>query len=580
MWSRYPDSNPLPGATSKVLTHQIIFNSTGSGINPSTSFYENSFSEHTKYTSNSDGNWNDVNRWVYKGIPTNGGDITINNNLVLDIDANIDTSTINAGSSLTLNTSTTLTITEDLTLNSDSDLYSSLISDGTIIGNVTYKRYVNPYNSTPGSTTGGNDLISAPVTNASQTFGVFRATNTNIPSGSIGGTTNYLFGPFDNSNLSAPYTLYSASDDSKIITTGTGYRTGSTNASTFTFVGDVSTGTVPVNINTGSAFNWNLIGNPYPSYINSADFLTANAAFLDEDAVGIYGYDGSAQDGWDIINFNTMNTTRNLAPGQGFMVAAESSSTLNFTPTMRRASGGDDFIAGRTSETNSHFSLQLEKTNAKYHTDFYFNTNSTRALDPGYDAKLFNSNVPDFYLYSELVESNEGQKMAIQSLNSSDLSDVTIPLGVYAKQGDAVTFNITTSNLSNTTQVYLEDNATNTFTLLNTDSYTTTLNSNLNGTGRFYLHTSNTTLSTTYNQVNGFNISTNNTNKTIMVSGMLLEKTTAKLYDLQGRLVSATSLKNTNDNWHAIDVSSLITGIYIIELTNSTQHKTQKIIIR
>ncbi len=42
MWARIPDSNPGNGSTPKTLSTQIVFNSTGDGVNPSNSFQDQS----------------------------------------------------------------------------------------------------------------------------------------------------------------------------------------------------------------------------------------------------------------------------------------------------------------------------------------------------------------------------------------------------------------------------------------------------------------------------------------------------------------------------------------------------------
>ncbi|WP_340155956.1 T9SS type A sorting domain-containing protein [uncultured Winogradskyella sp.] len=498
-------------------------------------------------------------------------------NTSISTNTDINTITISPGAGLTIDSGATLTAINGITLESNATSYSSLILDGTIAGNVVYKRHVNTFNNTTGSTNGQNDLISPPVTNASQDFGAFRGINTNIPSGTVGGgtTTFYLFGPYDNNANS--YTLFSDADDATVLTAGAGYRAASTDTSTFTFMGAVLSETVPVTITTGSENAWNLIGNPYPSYINSTEFLTSNVSNLDQDAVAIYGYDGDALNGWTVIN---LNNPENITPGQGFMVLADApSADLNFTPTMRRVSGGDDFISGRTENTNAHFSLKIENNNTKYSTDFYFNNNSTRGLDEGYDATIFTSQLPDLYMYSHLVENNTGRKMTMQSLGETDLTDVTIPLGVNSNQLEQITFSIDESTLPNTVDVYLEDNVENTFTLLTSGDYTLTPNENLSGTGRFYLRFTTTALSIAETTLDNLNIYSNPSDKTIVVTGQLLETTTANLYDLQGRLVNSSLLLNT-DRSHSIDVSNLSIGVYVVELINGTQNKTQKVILR
>jgi len=67
--------------------------------------------------------------------------------------------------------------------------------------------------------------------------------------------------------------------------------------------------------------------------------------------------------------------------------------------------------------------------------------------------------------------------------------------------------------------------------------------------------------------------------KSIIIKGQINENTGVKLYDIQGRLVFATTLKE-GTNINEIDVEDFSVGGYIIKLESATQGKTQKIIIR
>jgi len=508
---------------------------------------------------------------------TNGSQSTFENftvgtNLTLLTNGNL---TVDPNETLSIGNNLLIT-NGSLDLNSNSTTYSSLLVSGSSIGDVIYRRHVNTF-SDSGNDTGENDLISPPVTNANQTFEAFKDANPNIPTGLIGGVPSFLFGPFNNETNA--YVNYTSADYETVLTPGIGYRSASTDTSTFTFIGDVQTATVSVAINIGTGSIWNLVGNPYTTYMNSGAFLTANAAVLDEDAIGIYGYDGSAENGWDIINFNNMNEAENLTPGQGFLLAAEGTSLVEFTPVMQRIAGGDDFISGRSTDANAFLRLTLESTDSNYHTDFYFNDNSSRMLDPGYDAALFNGYLPEFYMFSHLVENNTGRAMAIQSLASSDLSDVTVPLGVNANQGEQLTFGIGETTLPSSVEVYLDDTIANTSTLLTAGNYTLTPNTNFSGTGRFYLRFSESTLSTSNPDLDQLSIYCYNDHETIVIAGQLSEATTATLFDIQGRKVISTLLENTN-SIQTIDVSSLNAGVYVVQLVNGTQTKTQKVIIK
>ena len=59
---------------------------------------------------------------------------------------------------------------------------------------------------------------------------------------------------------------------------------------TYTFTGTLKTEDTPLTITQGfsGANKWNLIGNPYPSYIDIDAFLTANASQLSGPNESIY----------------------------------------------------------------------------------------------------------------------------------------------------------------------------------------------------------------------------------------------------------------------------------------------------
>ena len=574
MWSRYPESNPITGATPKTLTHQIIFNSTGSGVNPSTAFYENSFSENTKYSTIADGTWNNLSSWLFGGIPTNGGDITITNNITLDIDASIDNAIVNAGSSLIVNSGTTLTTASVLSLESSSTSYSSLISDGTITGTVVYNRYVN--NNTP---TGGNDLISAPV--SGQAFNTFIINNPNILEEPDPGT-RILFGGFDNDINQ--YELWDESDTTPL-DAGNGYRSGIDSAASSNLVqfeGTVNTGLVNVAINTGSLNSVNLIGNPYPSYINANTFLIHNAALFDESATAIYGYndatDVDAAGRYTILNFLTA-TSMSIAPGQGFFVTSNTTGGLvEFLPTMRQIMGGDDFIQGRETNAISNLKLNLSSSANTFLTDLYFSEFSSQGLDAGYDASLFGNSIPPFALYSHLVMDNANVPFAIQALGETDYNDVTVPLGVFANFGVQLTFSINSSSLPSNIDVYLDDVVAMTSTLLNTSNYSFTPSSPLAGTGRFFLRFTDSALSTPESNLDQLTIYASKTTKEVVITGQLIQNTVVEIFDIQGRLVLSSTLSNSYLE-NRIDTSNVNSGIYIVKLKNSTQQKAKKVII-
>ena len=537
----------------------------------------------TTYITISSGDWDDPNIWQNGNIPTTDGTVILNNDIIINSTSSVNTIEINPSASLTVNSSANLTI-NSLDLKSNSTSYSSLISNGTITGTINYKRHINGAAGT-GSTTGSNDLISPPL--SGMTFGDLKSINSNILSGTIGGNGPfYLFGPFDNSNVNN-YVLYEETvDDGNILNPGVGYRTGSTDGETYTFTGTVETNTITQPITTPSGGSiWNLIGNPYPSYIKLKEFLLANNNEFDSSSSGVYGYDGLVSDGWVTLNlayaFDPVNIGEVITPGQGFFVASKSGgASVTFDTSLRTTGNSDDYISGRTPSVVTNVELSLSNSTSTYVTDIYFTDFSTLGLDPGYDSSLYGGDAPSaFSLYSHLVADNTGIPMAIQSLGETDYSDIIVPLGVNSNQGEQITFNITANTLPTTAEIYLDDNVANTSTLLNSGSYIITPSTNLNDTGRFYLRFSDSSLSIPEITLNDLKVYTNQYNNTIVISGELVKETVAKIFDLQGRLISTNTLQTSSERLQTINTSHLTTGIYIVELKNSSQHKTQKVII-
>ncbi|MBR9844896.1 MAG: T9SS type A sorting domain-containing protein [Algicola sp.] len=505
------------------------------------------------------------------------GDAVIESNIICN------SATVNAGASLTINSEATLT-TNDLTLKSNSTRFSSLILNGNIIGNVNYERHVNVQ-------AGGNDLISAPVTG--QTFGSFAAANPNIFS-NPSNPSQKLFGPWDKANAS--YLIYDTdnpADANVILQPGKGYRTASADNSTFTFTGTVNKDAVNIDIvNSGPLQpfeqEWNLVGNPYPSYINVHDFLlhevgedVTNLQLFATKTAAIYGYDGNAADDWTIYNLATTTPSTVIAPGQGFFVSANIDLTdtydLEFTPTMRSTGSSDDFILGRNAQL-TYLKLNLSSGNKVSKTDVYFNPNASLGFDLGYDAAVWGGTASNFSIYSNLVEDNIGDALALQALAYNDMTDVTIPLGVHANQGEQITFSISDSTLPDTISVYLEDTLLNTTTLLNTSDYVITPSTPISGTGRFFLRTSEDVLSTFENSYDQLNVKALNKSKEIVVNGYLKDTNVLNLYDIQGKLILSHILDHAVQQ-NRIDVSSLQAGMYVVNIQSNSQQITQKVII-
>ena len=506
---------------------------------------------------------------------------TVQSGATLQIEASltVDAITVQAGGYLQVNSGVTLTATNGITLSSSAMSYSSLILDGSITGTVSYERFVN-------SSTNGNDLISSPL--PGQTWASFLSSGTNatdLLNAGVGPTT-YAFAPFDKSV--SDYVNFTSAT-SATLDEGRGYRAATNAGTTLTFTGAPLSGTVSFNIeDTGASFaDWNLIGNPYPSYVSIQAFLEHEVAAgisnisLFESASGIYGYDGDVSDGWNVITLAN-DDGQFFAPGQGFFVAADAADVLahdvEFTAAMRSSGTGDDFIVGRTNNTLTFAEINISTASSTYSTEVYFDANASLGLDPGYDATIFGGSAPSFAIYSHLVQDNTGIPMALQAVGLTDLSDVTIPLGVNANVGEELTFDMTLFSLPPNIEVYLDDNDAGISTLLNSSDYVLTPASNLTGVGRFFLRFTDSALSTAEHNFDAIAIYTDKNSKTINISGYLVNTTQANIYDMQGRLVRTKAL-DINVNLQSIDMSSFTSGIYIVELSDDGQSRVEKVIL-
>ena len=553
------------------------------------------------YTSLTSGNGTTLSEGVqqYKGKTTYdynnvwtprdpNGEASANDDIVITLgDAVIHTNTtcnmftIRPGAGVIIDTEVTLTPIGGLTLESNSISYSSIIPNGTgaVSRTVSYQRFVN-------SNSLGNDLISAPL--ADQLWLSFLdPVNADALLDNGGSpTTIYAFAPFN--KTTGDFQNYD-NTTSALLTSGTGYRSATDTGTTLTFTGAIPTSTVSVNIvNSGPSYaEWNLIGNPYPSYLKVQDFLNhdvggvTNLELFEAGSAAIYGYDGSGYNTNSILNLANTTASSLIAPGQGFFVSADATNAslynLQFTKAMRSTGTGDDFIASREAEL-VFVKLNASTNTDSFTTDIYFNSNASLGFDLGYDAKIFGS-TPSFAIYSHLVEDNDGTAIAIQTLNSTDVSDVSIPLGVNANQGEQITFSVADTTLPESVNIYLDDTVADTSTLLNTSDYVISPTTALSGTGRFFLRTTNNALSTIENNLDALNIFVLNSSKELIVSGQLQQNTILDLYDIQGRKVLSNQL-DSSMVINRISISSLSVGVYVAKVFNSSQIKTQKLIIK
>ena len=494
--------------------------------------------------------------------------------------------TVASGKSFTIEKTGSVTMSGNLsnsgtfTLNSDSDEFSSIIIDGTVSGNISYNRYVNSVG------TNGWDLIGSPV--EGQSISSFASANVSTLA------TNgdqFAIGPYDNeTNTWTNYTT-STIGNAGNFNIGKGQQMATISGGTLKFTGTpASTLQTQVIIdnndaNSGAGTRWNLIANPFPSYLqgntnahSTNNFLTVNSDKLNDSYEAIYGYDA---DGTGYTVYNNSSAALFLAPGQGFMVASDntSSDTVSFTTAMRTVVGADDFITG-INPSSFELILKLYEGNTEIdYTRFYFEDGLTLGLDPGYDAGHFNQSAS---LMSRLVAEDQGVGFAVNAMGIASLDDVIVPLVINRAAGVDFRISIDTFGLSAGTNVYLEDNQNDTMTLLNEQDFELTPANNLSGAGRFFIHFIEASLSiedeVTSNLLNVYKLNAHNF---ITIEGLVNQssQTNLRLYDFLGKeLISKTFLNNINTQ--TISTQGLTSGIYVIKLESENNVITKKLFIK
>jgi hypothetical protein len=531
-----------------------------------------------------DGEWSTATNWTKSSVPTSSTLVTIKNGqstTINSVDSAVKDLQVDSGGSLTIAKNSDFTISGNftnngtVTLNSDADEFASIIVGGTSSGDIIYNRYVN----TQG--TDEWDLIGAPVDGLSISSFV---TANSSPLAASGST--YAVGVYDNSDGS--WTNYTSSTVGAAgnFDIGKGYQMATASGATMAFTGTIATTDQTQSIinNAGSGGSrWNLVANPYPSYLNANtsahatnNFLSVNSGVIDNSYLAVYGYDA---DGTGYTIYNNTSSATHIAPGQAFFVAAASSSSasLSFTEAMQTTTGGDDFIVGLSANTSSTFYLKLyEDQDFIADTRFYFDSNLTLGLDPGYDAGSLSQSTT---IGSRLVEEDQGITIGINAMGIDSLEEVTIPLVINRAAGVAFRVSLEGATIPQGTKVYLEDTQQATFTDLRAGDFTLNPQSELSGMGRFYLRLGSIALSVDELEDSNISVYKQKAEKHITIEGLdNVTKASVKLYNLLGQELLRQDLE-ANIPTQKISTAGITTGVYVVKLSVNGKKITKKVIV-
>lgn len=330
-----------------------------------------------------------------------------------------------SGSNLTLNGLMNVASTASVTLESNANLVQTV--NGSNTGNITVKResaqLVRLDHTLWSSPVTGQKLFAfSPNTLTNRFYAYNTPTNTYSNSG-LTATTDFI--------VAKGYGIRAANNHPETPATWMGSFTGNPNNGNKSF-------TLAL---TGTGFN--LVGNPYPSVIDAAAFVTANTARING-TLYFYAHTltmstaGTFPAGTNYALWNATGQTAatlgtsgvpalvpngKIQVGQGFLVKATAAGSANFTNAMREASNGNQFF---------RMASEVQSTNDAERHRFWLNLTNT-------EGTTFNQMLIGYVsgatqevdnLYDGLAFGNEGSAL------SSRLADAD-----YTIQGRALPFN-------------------------------------------------------------------------------------------------------------------------------------------
>ena len=515
------------------------------------------------FTGNTDSNWDTASNWSFATVPSNT-DVMIGSGKQVTATGGISVAdlTLETGASLTVGSN--LTTSGTVTVNSG----ASLIAQNSTSFDLTYNRSLGTTNWY---------LVSSAVTNETIEDII---SNHNLASGTAG---NIGIGDYNNAT---PGWTYANVSTTGTLASGEGRSIKLTTADNISFSGTMPLNDVNIAISDGGAGGngFNLIGNPFPSYLTANNtspsaannLLSLNTGILEEETIWFWN---QATSQYSLVNQATaiLDGIYYIAPGQGFFVRSNVTGGSFTFPECMQSHQTNDTFARSSNQNYSSIKLKLSVNgNSDKETDILYIQGATSGWDNGWDSTIFDGANTDLIIYSELVENNQGQKLAIQSL-SNDTFDEIIPIGINASKDMEITISAESTNLPDGYEMYLEDRVEGTFTLLDaTTNYQKVLTENTNGAGRYYVHTSQAVLNVDENNLDTVSLFVD-ANNTVHVKG-IHEASEMTIFNITGQKVFATSFAGNGNN--SISIPKVTTGLYLIQLNTNKGSITKKVILK
>ncbi len=529
-----------------------------------------------------------VDAITYRSCPTiwNGsawslGAPTATDNAIINGDYNTSTGDITAVE-LTVNSTFTLTIADGNAVTVAGDLTNNgsiIVEDG---GSFVQTK------ATPSNLGTGVYTVNRLADNYTKVYNYWSTPVQDVSINDVFGMTGKDFYGYNN-------TAWIAKDKSASLTVGEGFTATGTSATpttitrSFTSNGGFNSGDITYTASfLASAdpdHNWFLVGNPYPSGIEVADFLAVNGSVgtdVIENSVSLWGSNGDDTQGLQsdyvaiglagAVTANRVgdNPAPFISAGQGFMVKSKQAGTVLFQNSMRDATS-NTFL--RTKEDWQRIWLAVESDKGASNQILLGFIPEAQEGEDKYDVEKRSGNT-FVSLYS--LQEKTDEKLIIQGLPALE-SDRVVPFGVHAKEAGEFTFSI--GRLENLSEgdIFLYDSETN----LETDLRKTDFTVNL-GVGehndRFSLRFIGGKITGISEDLaeTGVSIFSHSNQIQINFADLKSSNSNIAVYDLQGRLLLAQSnqskLQTNLELPEAINV-----GIFIVKVENANGVFTKKV---
>ncbi|TCI89979.1 T9SS type A sorting domain-containing protein [Tenacibaculum sp. M341] len=527
-------------------------------------------------------NWTDTENWIKDSVALSSQNVVVpvlvtSPTIESGVLAEMNDLKIHDLSSFTIEDNGAATVNGDFETAETAFIKSSINTSGTLIvkgssnGTISYER--------SGLESNKWSIITAPVSGQSIKEFVENSAN-EIRVNTTVTPNRYAVAYYDDSKADGSkwtyYTTTDLVDNSILFEEGKAYIISRKTNGSVTFTGSLTTTNKTVNVN---GDQWNAVGNPYTAYLpinNNSDnnFIQENLSKFSPAYVGVYVWNNTQN---KYVAKTLAGPPTSLTVGKGFFIRTNvGENTIDFKESQRSHDASDVqvFSKGKTSDTSVQILATSEGISVD--TNIKYTSNASINLDPGYDVANFDG--ATFDIFTGLVAENNEYNFTIQSLPNTNYESMIVPLGIKATANSKIQLTAVTKNLPEGVEVYIEDKKLNTFTSLNKE-YIINVDKAINGTGRFYLHTTTSSVLSTEEIIEtNTKVQIFKSNKqNIKVTGLTFGTSASiNIHTITGKEIFKSNF--TANHTNEFTPSNLAMGVYVVSITTENGIISKKLV--